>query len=60
VFAGIEREGRKPRQAKLQAAILPVPFHRIPPPKESMKESVENRRLLTSILVPGESAIYLE
>ena len=27
----------------LLAAILLVPFHKVPPPKESMKESVEYR-----------------
>ena len=40
-------------------AILPVRFHRIPPPKESMKYSWENRRLLMSILVLAQFAIVL-
>jgi hypothetical protein len=30
---------------KALTAILFVPFHRVPPPKESMKEFLENRRL---------------
>jgi hypothetical protein len=28
-----------------EPAILLVPLHKVPPPKESMKESVENRGL---------------
>jgi hypothetical protein len=47
-------------QAKLLTAMLLAPFHQIPPPKESMKKLVENRRLLTSILVLAEYAIVLE
>jgi hypothetical protein len=37
-------------QAKQLTAILPFPFHRVPPPKESMKKLLENRRLNISIL----------
>jgi len=47
-------------EAKLLTAMLLVPFHRVPPPKESMKKLVENRRLLMSILVLAKSAIVLE
>jgi hypothetical protein len=42
-----------------KTAILLVPLHRIPPPKESMKEFLENRRLLKSILVLAETATVL-
>jgi len=51
--------GKKPA-GELLTAMLLVPFHRVPPPKESMKKLVENRRLLTSILVLAKSAIVLE
>jgi hypothetical protein len=34
---------------KIRAAILTVRLHEIPPPKESMKKLVENRRLRRSI-----------
>jgi hypothetical protein len=30
---------------EMRAAILHVPFHKVPPPKESMKEFLENRGL---------------
>jgi hypothetical protein len=30
---------------EMRAAILRVPFHKVPPPKESMKEFLENRGL---------------
>jgi hypothetical protein len=30
---------------EMPAAILRVPFHKVPPPKESMKEFLENRGL---------------
>ena len=51
--------GKKPA-GELLTAMLLVPFHRVPPPKESMKKLVENRRLLMSILVLAKSAIVLE
>jgi hypothetical protein len=44
---------------KVRTAILLVSLHRIPPPKESMKEFLENRRLLKSILVLAEFATVL-
>jgi hypothetical protein len=50
----------KNRQARMLTAMLLAPFHRIPPPKESMKKLVENRRSLMSILVLAEYAIVLE
>jgi hypothetical protein len=34
----------------LRAAILHVPFHKVPPPKESMKEFLENRGRISSIV----------
>jgi hypothetical protein len=34
-----------------EPAILLVPLHKVPPPKESMKESVENRGLKMRIPV---------
>jgi hypothetical protein len=33
------------RVEKMRAAILRVPFHKVPPPKDSMKEFLENRGL---------------
>jgi hypothetical protein len=33
------------RVEEMRAAILCVPFHKVPPPKESMKEFLENRGL---------------
>jgi hypothetical protein len=44
LFGMTGRSGRKPHLKK-PTAILYVPFHRIPPPKESMKAFLENRRL---------------
>jgi hypothetical protein len=41
-------------------AILLVPLQRVPPPKESVKEFLENRRLLKSIAVLPGFAIALE
>ena len=38
-------------QLSIQTAILLVPLHRVPPPKESMKGVLENRCLLISIAV---------
>ena len=39
------------RQLSMQTAILLVPLHRVPPPKEAMKGVLENRCLLISIAV---------
>jgi hypothetical protein len=33
------------RVEEMRAAILRVPFHKVPPPKESMKKHLENRGL---------------
>jgi hypothetical protein len=33
------------RVEEMRAAILRVPFHKLPPPKESMKKLLENRGL---------------
>ena len=38
-------------QLSMQTAILLVPLHRVPPPKESMKGVLENRCLLISIAI---------
>jgi hypothetical protein len=43
-FGRRKREGEGEAKVLLTAICL-VPFHRIPPPKESMKAFLENRRL---------------
>jgi hypothetical protein len=48
------------RLVRFGTAILLVPLHRIPPPKESMKAFGENRRLLKSIAFLAEFTIALE
>jgi hypothetical protein len=47
-------KGKLEGVTKVLTATLLVPLHRIPPPKESMKCSAENRRLLMSIAVLPE------
>ena len=48
------------RVEEMRAAILRVPFHKVPPPKESMKECLGESRLEESIPAWTGSAMDLE